>query len=161
MSRSPAGERDRSERSIAARIFLSPEEHRLRAGWRLLLHSLLTFLFSLPLVLLLILASALFQLINLEQLLEGISPTLALVTVPSVTLATWVARRYIDRRSFRSLGFALDHHTLRDLAVGFAIPGVLFALIFAFDWGMGWMRFDGWRWQSDGWISAITLLMVG
>ena len=35
-----------SERSILARIFLSPDERRLRAGWRLLLQTILFFLFG-------------------------------------------------------------------------------------------------------------------
>src|SRR5688500_20331660 len=34
------------ERSIAARIFISPDEPRLRAGWRLLLQIILLFIFG-------------------------------------------------------------------------------------------------------------------
>ena len=37
----------RPERSIPAKIFLSPDEPRLRAGWRLLIHTLLLFVFGL------------------------------------------------------------------------------------------------------------------
>jgi hypothetical protein len=37
----------RPERSILAQIFLSPDEPRLRAGWRLLIQTLLMFVFGL------------------------------------------------------------------------------------------------------------------
>ncbi len=158
---SPAAEKERSERSFAARIFLSPEERRLRAGWRLLVHSMLTILLSLPLVVLLALGLELLGLMGLEGSLEGFTPALFVVAVPATTIATWIARRFIDRRSFRSLGFHLDRYAFPDLAIGFLIPGLLFGLIFAFDWGMGWMHFEGWRWQADGWVSAAVALTLG
>jgi membrane protease YdiL (CAAX protease family) len=140
--------------NIVTRLFLSPDEPRLRAGWRLLLHTLL-----------LGLATSLFLLISL--FFSGISgggtldiSLLALVVeLASILLATWFARRFIDRRSFRSLGFNFTQQSWADMSVGFLIPGLLMALIFISELILGWTRFEGWAWQHES-ISTITLGLV-
>jgi hypothetical protein len=74
-------------------------------------------------------------------------------------LATWIARRALDRRSFLSLGLRLDRHTLPDLVVGFLIAGPTMGLIFLFEWLMGWVRVDGWAWQGGAWLSTLVGLL--
>ncbi len=155
-------------RGLLARLFISSDEHRLRSGWRLALHSLFlsvfTFLFGLPIAGIL-LALGLLQRGNGQTL----RPILNLASFAGLTVATYVARRYLDRRSFRSLGLDVDRHTLPDLAIGFALPGLMMGGIFLFEWAMGWLQFEGWAWQASsprqalfGLISGLVLFaMVG
>ena len=138
-------------RLILERIFLSPSERRLRAGWRLTLHGLLLFfliiLATIPLViaaLLLDLARPDLALLSLQNLL--IASTVA--AFPAFLLATWIARRFLDHRSFRSLGLDLSRRASLDLFAGFLIAGVQMGAIFAIERAAGWLRFGGWAWES-------------
>jgi len=133
-------------RSMLAQIFLSPSERRLRAGWRLLLQSILL-LVILSIVSIAVVILVLFLGIDLNALPLFSLATL-LPTALSMTLAVGIARRWLDRRSFTSLGFVVVPRTLTDLAVGFLIPGVMMGAIYLLELGLGWVRFDGWAWQS-------------
>lgn len=70
------------------------------------------------------------------------------IALPSVAAATWLARRFLDRRSFRSLGFQLDRRAALDLAVGFGIAGAQIGLITLLEVAAGWLRFQGWAWEA-------------
>jgi membrane protease YdiL (CAAX protease family) len=164
-----------------AQILLSPQESRLRAGWRLLLHGVLALilmlLFSLAVLLPLLalsLAASLGETLGLElgtfrsaadRIASGPSSgqLLALsaaVSFPSLTVATWLARRFFDRRTFRSLGLEAGAPARRDLLVGFALPGVLFGLIFATEWALGWVRIEGWLWETRP-VPQVAALVAG
>jgi membrane protease YdiL (CAAX protease family) len=151
-----------SRRAILARVLFSPDERRLRAAWRLLLHtalvSLLLLAFTLPVA---VLASILSGPIAASS--ASYSPPLlltsSLASLAAIALATWIARRALDRRSFLSLGLRLDRHTLPDLVLGFLIAGPTIGLIFLFEWLMGWVRVDGWAWQGGAWLSTLIGLL--
>jgi len=164
-------------RSTFAQVFLSPDESRLRAGWRLLLHGglalILSLLFSLAVLLPLTILAALQALLpksfGLElDLLGGLLQTgpssgqlltlSAVVSFPSLTLATWLARRLFDRRSFRSLGFEPGGLAGRDLLIGFFLPGLLFGLIFAVERALGWIRVEGWLWDSRPALGVLAVV---
>jgi membrane protease YdiL (CAAX protease family) len=135
-------------RSWMQQIFMSADEQRLRAAWRLLLHGLLAIILatvlSIPAAILIILSG------NLATL-DG--RTVLAVSAPGTALAftgaTFIARRMFDRRSFRSLGFGHDRHTVADLLLGFALSGVMQTVIFLAEWGAGWLRPTGWAWESS------------
>jgi hypothetical protein len=133
-------------RSMLAQIFLSPNERRLRAGWRLLIQSILL-LVILSIISIAVVILTVFLGIGLNTL-PPLSLFNLLPTALSMTLAVWMARRLLDRRSFASLGFQLDRRALIDLAVGFLIPGAMMGVIFLLEVALGWVRFDGWAWQS-------------
>lgn len=159
------------ERSLLAEIFVSPDEPRLRAGWRLLIHSLalLGLLFGVGVVV--VFAGLMLGIVdfNFDPMAIIESPLLStlaiLLTVVLVTLVTWAARRFLDCRSFASLGLALERRTLPDLLFGFGLGGLLMGLIYAFESAMGWLAFEGWGWEmSGGWLIkalAAFLLYVG
>jgi len=141
-------------RSLLAQIFLSPDERRLRAGWRDLLQAILLLVFLTIVSIFVVVGAALLGL-DLYAL-PSLSLFNLLPTALAMTLAVWFARRLFDRRSFASLGFAPGPHMLPDLLVGFAIPGAMILTIFVLELALGWTRFDGWAWQSQ---SAGTLLL--
>ena len=144
-----------SFRSFFTRLFVSPGEPRLRAGWRLLIHTLLVE-FAAVIVSLLYIGA----IVHVSPKLNILSPPMAVLQLIAITLATWIARRYLDRRTFRSLGFAWDTHSLRDLAVGFTLPALLMGSIFAFEWGVGWLRIDSVIWKEGSSTTFMTITYI-
>jgi membrane protease YdiL (CAAX protease family) len=140
----------RQERSILAQIFLSPNEPRLRAGWRLLLQTLLLFLFGLifgGIALLL-------GLLDLDSLWAQILNFLI------ITSSVYVARRWLDRRSFESLGLKLDQYTLVDILAGIGISFLQMGFIYALMFALGWLTFEGFAWEFDPIKAVITNVLT-
>jgi membrane protease YdiL (CAAX protease family) len=137
---------NRPSRSFLAQVFLSPGEPRLRAGWRIVLQSILL-LILLGVISLVVVITA--GIIGYD--LRALQPLSLLDLIPTaiaMTLSVWIARRLLDHRSFVSLGFRLDRHTLPDMAAGFLIPGVMMAALYLLEICAGWLRFDGWAWEA-------------
>jgi membrane protease YdiL (CAAX protease family) len=133
-------------RSFLAQVFLSPDERRLRAGWRLVLQSILLLVILTVVSIGVVIVAGIvgYDLGNLEPLsLMDVIPTAI-----TMTLAIWIARRLLDRRSFVSLGFHLDRRAPLDVLVGFLISGVMMGVVYAVEAGAQWLRFDGWAWQT-------------
>lgn len=137
------------ERSFLATIFLSPEEPRLRAGWRLLIQTLLMLLFG--------------AILGAVALLLGIldfdSIWGQILNFLIVTGSVYVARRWLDRRSFESLGLRLDRNTLFDLLAGLGITFVQMGFIYVLMLGLGWLTFDGFAWEFDPVNVVITSVL--
>jgi membrane protease YdiL (CAAX protease family) len=130
------------------RLLFSPDEPRLRSGWRVLLHLLLLLIsllvFSLPVVFLIQDGAA-----NTAAPDETQVVVAEVLTLAAFAFATWIARRWLDHRSFRSLGFQLDTHVFSDILVGAAIPGLLMGVIYALESAIGWLQFETWAWQVE------------
>ena len=129
----------RQERSILAQIFLSPDEPRLRAGWRLLLHTLLMLVFGTVIG---AIALAL-GILDLDSIWGQVLNFLI------ITGSVYVARRWLDKRSFESLGLKLDRHTLIDLLAGIGITFVQMGFIYVVMLSLGWLTFEGFAWEFD------------
>ena len=137
-------------RGLLSRLLLSPGESRLRAGWRLLGHTALLVFSVAMLAAGVAIAIVVLGLLELGNFGEAALALSTLISLPAITLATWIARRFLDRRSFRSLGLEQGPRWIIDLLVGVAIPVPLFALIFLFEAGMGWLEFQSWGWVERG-----------
>lgn len=101
---------------------------RLRAGWRIL-----------GFVLLLVLLSAAGQVgvrSVLGSLPRGSDLMFAIIAV-AATVAVLVARRFVDGKSFVSLGLAIDRRTAKDLLFGFLLSGLMAGLVFGSMAGVG------------------------
>ena len=129
----------RQERSILAQIFLSPDEPRLRAGWRLLLQTLLMLVFG---TIIGAIALAL-GILDLDSIWGQVLNFLI------ITGSVYVARRWLDKRSFESLGLKLDRHTLIDLLTGIGITFVQMGFIYVVMLSLGWLTFEGFAWEFD------------
>lgn len=149
-----------AKRSLLRRILISPDEPRLRAGWRIAAHGFILFFLVVVSSLVLAIPLALFGLSDLRSVSEMILPLTALAALPAITIATWLARRTIDRRSFQSLGLQLGPHTLPDLLVGTLLPAPLFGLAYAVYRAAGWLEFGGWTWGPDEIPAAVLNLFV-
>lgn len=128
-------------------IFLSPDEPRLRAGWRVLaqlaIWVALTILLALPAAVILFLVPDSFNALNVALN--------ALTILPSV----WLARRYIDRRSITSLGLRRDRQAVRDLLVGIGIAALMMAAVVLIQVQAGWLRFSGTAGEQRGWLELV------
>jgi membrane protease YdiL (CAAX protease family) len=67
----------------------------------------------------------------------------ALVTLPLLLAMSWLFMRFLDRRTFRSLGFWWDRKAVTDLLVGLAMGAGLVVLICAACLFGGWCAFAG------------------
>lgn len=141
------------ERSLPARIFISPEEPRLRAGWRLLIQTILL----VGLLIGVVIAASLFG-IPQESLNSAWGNTLILFI--AFTGSVYIARRWLDRRSFASLGLQLDKYMLRDLLAGVGITFLQFVFIYFLMLGLGWLTFEGFAWEGDPASVIITNVLL-
>jgi membrane protease YdiL (CAAX protease family) len=143
---------EKPKRSIKNKIFFSPDERRLRAGWRLGLQTILLLFFLIFFSLLL----GLFQIIS-EQSFMILNTILVFL---SFTLSVLLARVWFDKRSITSLGLRLDRRTLMDVLVGFSISAGLIAILFGVEWALGWLTFTGFGWQLASWSELLGSLLI-
>lgn len=141
------------------RIFLTPEEGRLRSGWRLLGHSMLLLIFSVLLAMLLSPFAGLMQ-ESLELFLFFGTLTLFL----AATISVYLARRLLDRRSFASLGLQWKSQALKDILFGIGLASIMMGLVFLALWSLGWLSIEGFAWEFDGGgvivVSVLFMLLV-
>ena len=132
----------RQERSILASIVLSPDEPRLRAGWRLLIHTFLLFLFGIIFVIVFGFFS---------QFFDGSIASIwnQLINFLVITVSVYVARVWLDKRSFESLGLKVDHQTIPDILMGILITFVQMGFIYVVMLTLGWLTFEGFAWEFD------------
>jgi uncharacterized protein len=144
------------ERSILARIFISPDQPRLRAGWRLLIHTVLLFLFGI------IVAIVAGFVGFVDESFTSIWNQILNFIV--VTGSVYVARRWLDKKSFESLGLKLSPQTLFDILAGIGITFVQMGFIYILMLGLGWLTFEGFAWEFDPLnvviISVLTAFVV-
>ncbi|MBK9927734.1 MAG: CPBP family intramembrane metalloprotease [Anaerolineales bacterium] len=142
------------ERTIVQKIFISPDEPRLRAGWRLLLQTLLLILISIPLNLV---AYAL----KLHEITGNlgflVSQILELIILGS---SIYIARRWLDKRSFESLGLKVNRQAWVDILTGIGITFIQMGFIYAVMLGLGWLSFTGFAWQFDSLNVVITSVLA-
>src|SRR5512134_1104225 len=137
------------ERSILAWIFVSPDEPRLRAGWRLLIQTFLIFVFG-----------AIITIVGgfFGRFFEGSIASIwnQLINFLVITISVYVARTWLDKRSFESLGLKLDHQTLPDILAGIGITFVQMGFIYVVMLTLGWLTFEGFAWEFDPVSVVIT-----
>ena len=127
-------------RSFLSRIFLTEDQSRLRAGWRLLIAIFLTGLF--------------FNVVDwVRSALSLAGPTSLIVSrcidVFVVTSAFYITRRFVDKRSFTGLGLNLNRRAGIDVLLGITIGFVLMLAVFGIEYSLGWLRFESFAWQTD------------
>jgi membrane protease YdiL (CAAX protease family) len=136
------------------RIFLSPDKARLRAGWRLLLQILLIGIINFILV-------GVIGILGIPKL-SGKWGLLFRQIQELIVYASsiYIASRWLDRRSFESLGLKVGRQALFDLLAGIGIVLVQLGFIYGIMSSLGWLTFDGFAWEFDapGTVLMNTLL---
>ncbi len=144
------------QRSILQTIFISYEESRLRAGWRLLLQSLLL---GVIMVILGLISNQGIGLLS-EITYAGFLLLGALVASLAITLSVYLARRFLDRRSFVSLGLRVNSQSLVDLLFGIALTGLMMGIIFLALWALNWIQIESFAWQVESWGNVTTSILA-
>lgn len=146
------------QRSFLQKIFISPQEPRLRAGWRLLVQSVLLAFF---LALLGLLANRGLGFIS-DISYAGFLLLGTLVTTLAITFSVYLARRFLDQRSFTSLGLQVNSQAVIDILYGVGLTGLMIGLIFLGLWALGWLQIESFAWQVENWgsVTASILVMV-
>jgi membrane protease YdiL (CAAX protease family) len=142
-----------SHQLFLARLFFSPDKQRLRAGWRLLIQTiLLLFLLAclgFPVGLFFTNSNQILS----EQLLMLLSE---LVSFFAILISVFISRRIMDKRSISSLGVDLSKKVVPDLAVGFMISLLSLVLVFVLEILFGWIHNVSFAWQTQSPISVIS-----
>jgi len=108
-----------------AQIFISPDERRLRAGWRLLLQTLIMLFIA-------VIVTAILKPILGEPQGRNIDFLIGqLIYTVVMTGSVYLARRAFDKRSFVSLGLQTGKQAWVDILTGIGITFVLMGLIYA------------------------------
>ena len=124
------------------KLFISPTQGRLRAGWRLLVQTgLMLVIFSCALVPLAFSGGVTFSGWGLFYV--------QLVECLGITLSVILCRRFLDKRSFQSLGLKIDWRAARDLGVGLGIAFMMMGLVTLILFVFGWLTVKGTAWQVD------------
>jgi len=140
-------EKSPHSRSIINNIFISPTESRLRAGWRILLQTILLGVFFCIVA------------FPVGWFGPGKSQTwvlffFSLAECFAITVSIIYARRFFDKRSFISLGLTLNKVLLADFLAGMVISFIMMGSIFLLALVFKWITLDGFAWTTDGVITA-------
>ena len=146
-------ESQKPERGLVQIIFLSPTEPRLRAGWRLLLHTIVFLLLSLLAGIVIFIPIGILK-IGFDSPIALLANELAMLI--AITGSTFLARRYLDKRSIVSLGLKPGKQAVQDILAGITISFFQMGLIFGLEFALGWTRIDGFAWQFDPGLTVLT-----
>jgi len=142
------------KRSLVSRVFMSPDEPRLRAGWRLLLQTFLMLVIGVIVGLILAPFLGRFPGGNLAFLAAQI------VQLVVITSSIYIARRLLDKRSFTSLGLALNAQTFFDILAGILITFFIMGFIYLLESVLGWLTFEAFAWQIDPINTVVTSTLL-
>jgi len=139
-----------SKRNFLSWILVSSDEPRLRAGWRLLIQTILLFVLG-----------VMVSFIGVLLKTSGSATTILnqILNLIAITGSVYIARRWLDRKSFESLGLTLSRQTLIDISAGIGITFVQMGLIFFVMLALGWLTFHGFAWDFDP-ISVVVSNVV-
>lgn len=135
-------------RSRLGQIFLSSSEPRLRAGWRLLIQVLMQVGFTVFASLVIFIP---YNLLTGSTGLSGL-PYLGfseIIEILTVTLSVYLARRFLDKRSFASLGLTMNKQAIQDILTGIGITFIMMGSIFFLEMMLGWLSFGSFAWTIE------------
>lgn len=132
-------------------FFYTDDGSRLRAGWRLLIQTVVMLLgfscFGIPLI-------VIYYFLDPASAFTGkLTPALLLLTTLVQTFAfttsIFLARRFLDKQSIESLGLKINWQALFDLLAGIGVTFIQMGLIYVVMRSLGWLTFKGFAWDVD------------
>lgn len=133
--------------------FRSPDDGRLRAGWRIAAFLAIFYTIALPL------------LFGLRALLgfSKTSPLVIVIIAAAATPAVYIARRWIDKKSLVSLGLQPGIRSAADVVFGFLLSGAMAGAVFSAMLGLGYIenvRVVTISWSIVGALTGSLLVMA-
>ena len=138
-----------ARRPLLARLFFSPAEPRLRAGWRLAVQILLQITLTACAGLVIVVAWRGAITADSHPFTGAQILFLELGELFAITLSVALARHFLDHRTFSSMGFQNSATGLRDFAAGLGITCLMMGLIFVLEIQLGWLHVSDVAWQSQ------------
>ena len=125
-------------------IFLNETEKRLRSGWRILLFiaGLLVISFILNSIIKFVFGSPPED-ITIKDAIRGV------IVIFMATLAVWPARKFLDKKTFISLGLRLDRWAGIDIIAGLLLSGLMILAIFLIQLYAGYLTIERITWTDD------------
>jgi uncharacterized protein len=130
-------------------VFYNQERFSIRAGWRIVIFLLISIACGFPIL----------------TLLKFIAEKIPLIKMQSVgmffayfalTLSTWIALRYIDKRPFVSVGLSFKGNFGKELSQGLGLGFGMMSLIFVFEYSMGWVVIEYRNLGTGEWITIFS-----
>jgi membrane protease YdiL (CAAX protease family) len=84
----------------------------------------------------------------------------AIISVIAIPLSVFLTRRFIDRRSFVSLGFQWGSQALKDIWVGIWIAAGMMGLIFLIELAAGWLEYQGAGWEGESAVEFVFAILM-
>ncbi len=143
-----------NDRNLLKRIFISPDEQRLRAGWRLLIQTIL--------MIVLFIITGIFLAFFIQIFFGGkinsqINLILSQVIEFIVFLTSiYITRRFVDRRSFISLGLVPGRQAIIDILAGIGITFLMMGMIYLIMLSAGWLEFEKFAWEVES-VSSVLI----
>jgi membrane protease YdiL (CAAX protease family) len=151
-------------KELIPKFFFSSDEPRLRAGWRLALQTIIMGFsgscLSIPVMFYFIVSGMFTSNFNVNNISKEILMPLQVVELVMVTVSVYLARRFLDKRSFASLGLNFNTPAILDILAGIFIAAFIMALIFAVEFKAGWVKFESFAWELDSAKTVITNLIL-
>jgi len=140
--------------NLIKNIFLNSNENRLFAGWRILIFIIFFILTSN-----IISHIALSLVGDLEKTESAYWVFRGIIVIVAGSLVVWTVRKYIDKKTFISLGLRLDKLAVIDFIVGLIISALMIGLIFIILIISGLLEIKEISWNGGG-ISAVFDLLL-
>jgi len=135
-------------------IFLNSTENRSRAGWRILIFLILYILISR------ILSKVTLNILdNSDKTTWNWWIARGFVVILASSIVVWIARKYIDKKTFISLGLRLNGLAIKDFFVGLVINGLMIGTIFVVFLISGFLEIREISWVSNGIFAAFEILL--
>lgn len=135
------------------KMFLNQKENRLRTGWRIFI-----FIFF-YVVLTRILNEVSFKVIGrLDRTTWSWWVVRGFLVIIASVCFVWIIRKYIDKKSFISLGLRLDGSAVKDFFVGLGISGLMIGTLFVFFLISGLLEIKEIGWSSSGFSAVFGIL---
>ena len=121
-------------------IFVNSETGLLRAGWRI---------FIFVIIFLAITVASMFIVRTILGALQKMSVLQFSILGVTATLAVFLARKFLDKRSFTSLGLSVDRYAVLDVLSGILNSALVMATVFFMMLWSGLIEFHGFSWWTD------------
>jgi membrane protease YdiL (CAAX protease family) len=150
-------ETPKPQRNFWQTVFLSPNEPRLRAGWRLLTQTIVLFILSIAAGVIIFIPIGLLK-ISFNSPIAMLANEL--VALFAITTSIFLARKFLDKRPIVSLGLKLNGLALKDVLVGILITFFQMGLVYLLEIALGWTKFEGFAWQTESGLAVISGLGI-
>lgn len=117
-------------------FFWNSPESRLRSGWRILFTTVGTLIVFFPI------QAALKWIVPKDLPKDQSIDILISVFADVITFTLCFARKYIDKRSFSSMGVQFKKGIFHDIIAGYTISAILVATVIMVEISFGWLSFE-------------------